>query len=820
MRDFLATIKENVLLGDGALGTMLTKKGLPPGESPELWMLQNQEKLKSIHNAYLLAGSMVLQTNTFGANRFKLQEYQASSQVKKINLSAVRLVKEIAREKAFVAGTVGPTGYFPAPLGEYTWLQLVDVFREQMEALQEGGVDLILLETFSDLGEVRAALYAAKNYTTLPVACSLTYTQGRTLTGTSPETAAVVLEAMGADIIGANCSTGPQELLPVIEAYSKATNLPLLVEPNAGLPELLEGQTIYKETPEKMAAFVHPFLDLGVRFLGACCGSTPEHIGAMNNKVQERSFKSRENITIISTPKIFPTRLASRTKVISLGGNELPRLIGERINPTARKDIAQAFRENKWERIIQEGYEQMERGAQLLDFNVGLPEANEGALLSEGVRQLQMSLDLPLVLDCTKPKALEKGLQEYQGKALINSVNGEEKSLSSILPLAKKYGAAVLGLTLDEKGIPEKAEDRLKIAERIVSRGVKMGLPKEDILIDCLVLTAAANPSITLETIKAIYLVKKHLGVACILGLSNVSHGLPQRTWLNNTFLALALGAGLDAAIANPHDSRISETLAAGALLTGRDAGAKNYLQMAGKTTMLATPANTNSCTLTTGTTSTTKDDKPITLETLHTYILQGQKEPLIPLLKELLKTTKTDPLTIIKEGIIPPLEKIGTLFAQGEIFLPQLLLGSEAVKVSFAYLREQLPSKSLENKGTIVLGTVKGDIHDIGKNIVKALLENHGFRIIDLGKNVPTASFIEAAKNEKAQIIGLSALMTTTMREMEAVIKEAHRQNLPVKILVGGAVVTADFARKIGADGYGKDAVETIKVVERLLKA
>ena len=806
MREFLSALKENVLLADGALGTMLSKEGIPAGESPELWMLNHPEKLKKIHNDYLKSGSMVLQTNTFGANRLKLQEYQATSRVKEINLTAAGIVREIACQKAFIAGIVGPTGHFPAPLGEYTWIQLVEVFREQMEALQEGGVDLLLLETFSDLGEIRAALYAAKNYTSLPVACSLTYTQGRTLTGTSPETAAVVLEAMGADVIGANCSTGARELFPIIEAYKNATNLPLLVEPNAGLPELCQGKTVYRETPKMMAESVKPFLQLGVRFIGTCCGSTPEHIRAMNDELQ--AWKSVEHCTPTATAcskKLFPTRLASRTRVVSLGTKELPRLIGERINPTARKAIAEAFRRNQWDFIVKEGYEQMEKGAELLDLNVGLPESNEGDLLREGIRQIQMSLDLPLVLDCTNPEALEKGLQEYQGKALINSVNGEEKSLSSIFPLAKKYGAAVLGLTLDENGIPAKAEERLLIAEKIVSRGLEAGLAKEDILIDCLVLTAATDPTLTFETIKAIQFVKKQLGVSCVLGLSNVSHGLPQRSWLNNTFLALALGAGLDAAIANPLDSRIGETLAAGALLTGRDTGAQHYLQATGHADIfsIATPGG---------------HTRSASIDTLQTYILQGQKEPLIYQIKELLSAKDADPLSIIKEGIIPSLEKLGELFAQGEIFLPQLLLSSEAVKAAFSYLRRQLPVSSLENKGTIILGTVKGDIHDIGKNIVKALLENHGYKIIDLGKNVPAEAFISAAKKEKAQMIGLSALMTTTMVEMEKIIQEVQKGKLTVKIIVGGAVVTEDYALKIGADGYGKDAVETVKVVGKLL--
>lgn len=822
MSKFLAALHNKILLGDGALGTMLVKEGLPPGENPELWMLSHPEKVQNITKAYLNAGSEVLQTNTFGANRFKLQEYNAQGRVKEINLTAARLVREVAGNKAFVAGIIGPTGYFPAPLSEYSWAELVEVFREQAEALQKGGVDFLFLETFSDLGEARAALFAAKNYTTLPVACSLTYTNGRTLTGTDPETAAVVLEAMGADLIGANCSTGPQELLPIMEAYQKATRLPLLVEPNAGLPELLNGQTVYRETPAMMAEFVHPFLRLGVRLIGACCGSTPAHLQAMGEKIHtfhenmatsEATGIKTATASLAATP--LTTHLASRTRVIALGSAELPRLIGERINPTARKAIAQAFRESKWELILQEGYEQVEKGAQLLDLNVGVPGLDQGELLRQGVRQLQMALDTPLVLDCTNPAALEKGLQEYQGKALINSVNGEEESLAAILPLAKKYGAAVLGLTLDENGIPEKAEDRFRIAEKIVTRAKALGIPPENILIDCLVLTAAANPALSLETIKAIALVKEHLGVPCVLGLSNVSHGLPQRSWLNNTFLALALGAGLDAAIANPHDPRIGETLAAGALLTGRDPGAVNYLQITGLALSLSSA-------LTGETGNKTADpaakEKPLALTTLHEYILQGQKEPIIPLLEQLLTRANLEPLTIINEGIIPPLEKIGELFAQGKVFLPQLMLAGDAVKTAFSYLQAHFPAAAEDNKGTVVIGTVKGDVHDIGKNIVKALLENHGYKVIDLGKNVPAEAFLEAAQKEKAQIVGLSALMTTTMVEMEKIIVEIKKAKLPVKVMVGGAVVTAEYARQIGADGYGKDAVEAVKVVRSLL--
>lgn len=801
MSHFIDTLKEKILLGDGAMGTMLVQNGLPAGESPEVWMLKNPEKVQSIHQAYLSAGSQVVQTNTFGANRLKLQEYQAEHLVKEINITAAKLVREAVGTKSFVAGIVGPTGQFPAPLGAIPWLDLVEVFREQVEALAQGGVDFIFLETFSDLGEVRAALYAAKEYTDLPVACSLTYSKGRTLTGTTPLVAAIVLEAMGADLIGANCGSGPEELLEIMEAYHHSTTLPLLVEPNAGIPELIDGQTVFRATPQHLASYVKAFQDLGINLLGACCGSTPEHIQTMGKALNALSNPAPIPNTRATGDKLI-TRLASRSKSITIGSGEPIRLIGERINPTARKIIAQAYRDDNYEAILQEGINQVEDGADLLDVNTGVAGLQESLLLPQAVHKLQMALDIPLVLDCTDPLALERGLQEYQGKALINSVNGEAKSLASILPLAKKYGAAVLGLTLNEKGIPEKAADRLAIARYIVHKAEEYGIPRSDIIIDCLVLTAATSPTAALETVRAIKMVKEELGVATTLGLSNVSHGLPQRSWLNATFLALAGGAGLDSAITNPQDNRIKETILSAALLTGRDPGARNYLAQAGK---IAPPLDT------------VKSKEGATLATLNSCILNGQAEAVVQLLTKLLESH--EPMTIINQGIIPALEEIGQRFTNGTAYLPQLMLTGDAAKAAFEALKDKLPSDAIANIGTVVIGTVQGDIHDIGKNIVSALLENHGLRVVDLGKNVLAEDFVRAAQKEEAEVIALSALMTTTAPGMAQVIKAVQQANLKCKVIVGGAVVTADFAKQIGADGYGKDAVAAVKLVQKWLR-
>ncbi|MCR4442428.1 MAG: homocysteine S-methyltransferase family protein [Peptococcaceae bacterium] len=799
MSGFLDKLREQVLIGDGAMGTMLAEQGLGRGESPELWMLAHPEEIKKIHCSYLEAGSQVIQTNTFGANRLKLGEYGASDKVALINKKAARLAREAAGKKAFVAGIVGPTGHFPAPLGDIEWSELVDVFGEQVTALAEGGVDFIFLETFSDLGEIRAALFAAKTMTSLPVACSMTYSGGRTLTGTSPEIAATVLSSLGAQLIGANCSTGSRELLEVMKSYRAATRLPLLVEPNAGMPELIGGKTVFRDTPEFMASYAEAFRQAGVNLIGACCGSTPRHIEAI-----AKALTSRQPVFPPSTSTPV-TRLASRSCLVSLGPGCLPVLIGERINPTARSAVAGALRKGNWAFIVQEATAQVEAGAQLLDFNVGVPGLEEDSLLKDGVQQLQQALDVPLVLDCTRPEALEKGLREFQGRALINSVNGEEKSLSAILPLAKKYGAAVIGLCLDEKGIPESAKQRLAIAERIVNRAFEHGLAREDVLIDCLTLTAATSPAQAMETIRAVSLVKKDLRVAVVLGLSNISHGLPQRSWLNAAFLALALGAGLDAVIANPADSRITETLAAASLLAGRDKGAQNYLSVAGRAVSLPLQAPPPG----------KKED--ISLDHLQSLVFHGQVETIVPLLKKLLETE--EPLSIINRGVIPPLEKMGDLFARGEVFLPQLMLAGGAAKQALAFLKKHLPAQASGNKGTVVIGTVKGDIHDIGKNITAAMLENHGYRVIDLGKNVPGEKFLAAAIQEKAGIVGLSALMTTTMVEMGPIIRMIKKADSRIKVIVGGAVVTEEYARSIGADGYGKDAVAAVKLVQSLFK-
>ncbi|MDR1193253.1 MAG: homocysteine S-methyltransferase family protein, partial [Peptococcaceae bacterium] len=579
----MEALRHEVLLADGAMGTELQERGLPAGSGPEAWMLENPAKIAAVHEDYARVGSRIIESNTFGANRLKLAEFGCQDKAAEINTRAVKLARQAAGPNGFVAGLIGPTGQFPSPLGDIPFEELMEVFAEQARALSAAGADLIYLQTFSDLGEARAAYLAAREVTNLPVAVSLTYDERqRTLTGTDPETAATVFSALGADILGVNCSVGPGEMLPIADRYHQSCRLPLLAEPNAGIPSLVEGRSVFSLTPAVLAEYAPMFLEVGVRYLGGCCGTTPAHIKAV-----AAAIKNWDGRVVVSR-EAMPSRLASRSRTIFLGAAYPPRLIGERINPTSRKALAEALRTGDYQRIVREGLEQIQAGADLLDVNAGLAGGDDGQFLPPMARGLQHVLDCPLSIDTVNPIALERALLHFQGKALINSVNGDKASMDSVFPLARRYGAAVLGLTLDGKGIPDTAAGRLAIAERILERALLEGLPKEDVFIDCLVLAAAAEPKLSGETLAAIRLVKEKLGLTTLLGLSNISHGMPKRPWLNQAFLAQALAAGLDGVIANPMDAGIRQTLAAGAFLAGRDPRGERYIARAKKEDALA----------------------------------------------------------------------------------------------------------------------------------------------------------------------------------------------------------------------------------------
>ena len=786
---------DKVLIFDGAMGTMLQQLGLAPGACPELMNIEEPTKVEEVHKRYLEKGAQVITTNTFGGSRIKLDEYGLGHKVKEINIKAVEIAqKAIGQGPGLVAATLGPTGQFVEPMGVMTFQEAYEIYREQLEALAEAGPDFILFETFNDLGEIRAALLAALDTTDIPVICSLTYSGGRTLTGVSPASAAVVLESLGASAIGANCSGGPQELFSVVKELALNTKLPVMVQPNAGLPQLKGGEVYYSLGPDEFAQAMEPYLDLGINIFGSCCGSTPQHTFELKKKLENFSPSPRQG-TVGSL-------LASREKVVEVGYPLLPKIIGERINPTARKILAEALRKGDFDLIQQEGEAQIKSGAHLLDVNVGTHGINEVQVMTQLINLLQQRVETPLVIDSTNPQVIEKALEAYQGKALVNSVNGEQKSLEEILPLIKRYGAGVIGLTLDEKGIPAKAWDRYLIAKKIVEKSLGYGIPKEDIYIDCLVLTVGADERSALETLEAIGLVKEKLGVNTVLGVSNVSHGLPNRTKINSAFLAMAIGKGLDMAIINPLDSSMRDSWQGASLLAGRDYKALNYIE--------ANQGEKKSVVFEIDRT------QPPSVEIIKEMVVKGYQG--INKVVEGIIEQGIKPLTIIEQGLIPGLDIVGEKFSKGEYYLPQLMLSAETAQKVFSFLeKDLLNAEGLQSKGTIVIGTVKGDVHDIGKNMVAIMLKNHGYRVIDLGKNVDKEKFLQVAQLEKAQFVGLSALMTTTMTEMPKIIELLNSQLPQVKVIVGGAVITQEYATEIGADGYGQDAVGAVKVIEEL---
>ncbi|MEW6696916.1 MAG: homocysteine S-methyltransferase family protein [Bacillota bacterium] len=797
--NFRHRVNKEILVIDGAMGTLLQQRGLPAGWCPEEWNLSQPGLVKEVHTLYLEAGADIITTNTFGAIELKLADYGFGHRVREINHAAVNLAKEAARPYGgLVAGSVGPLGKFLQPLGTMTFDEAYGQFFEQCRALAEAGVDLILFETFGDIGEMRAALIAAADAGDVPVVASFTFDEtGRTFTGTDPETAAVVAERLGAAAIGVNCSVGPGELVQVVQKLTQSTNLPILVSPNAGMPEMVEGRTVFRETPQMMADYAARFVEYGASILGGCCGTTPEHIKAIGQSVKGLPFRIRD--------KKFSLRVASRVKTVTIDPQGMPVAIGERLNPTGKKALQAEIKEGKTEITRRDALAQVEAGAAILDINVGVGGVDQVAAMERAVQAVQVLVDTPLCIDSTDPRVIEEALKLYHGKAIINSVNGEEKSLQTILPLAKRYGAALIGLTLDDEGIPPTAEERLAVARKVMERAEELGIPRQDLMIDCLVLTVSAQPEGVPETLKAIALVKKELGLTTSLGVSNVSFGLPNRGLINAAFFAMALAAGLDAAILNPQEQRMMETLLASAVLTGRDVRAAAYIareqQGAGAP---AAPKPVEQAAAT-------------PLEILYRAVLSGDKDNVLSYIEDAL-TQGLTPMELLDKALIPGIEEVGRRYGEGIYFLPQLMMAGETMSRSFERLSPELAKGPSKKVGTVVLATVKGDIHDIGKNIVSVMLANHGFEVIDLGKNVDNEEILQAAREHQAAIIGLSALMTTTMVHMPELINRVREQGLPCKVMVGGAAVTAQYAKEIGADGYAVDAVEAVSIAKHLV--
>ena len=796
---FKDRMQREILIVDGAMGTLLQERGLPAGWCPEEWNVSHPEVIKEVHGLYLRAGADIITTNTFGAIPLKLEEYDMPDRVREFNLAAGRLAREAAKPfGAMVAGSVGPLGKFLQPLGTLSFDEAYQQFLVQCRALVEAEVDLILFETFGDIGEMRAALIAAADAGSVPVVASFTFDEsGRTFTGTDPETAAVVAERLGVAAVGVNCSVGPRQLEGVVRQLTRSTNLPVLISPNAGMPEIVEGRTVFRETPEVLADYAARFVDYGASLLGGCCGTTPEHIKAISQAVKDLEIKTRN--------KSFGLRVASRVKTVAIHPAGMPVAIGERLNPTGKKALQAEIKEGKTEITRRDALAQVEAGAEILDVNVGVGGVDPIAAMERAIHAVQVLVDAPLCIDSTDPAVIEHALKLYHGKAIINSVNGEDQSMETILPLAKRYGAALIGLTLDERGIPPTAEERLAVAGKIVARAEEMGIPREDIMIDCLVLTVSAQPEGVPETQKAISLVKQELGLATSLGVSNVSFGLPNRKLINSAFFAMALSAGLDAAILNPQEERMMETLRASAVLTGRDLRAEKYIVR--EQVRAEAPVKQK------------EDEKKASTprEILYRAVLSGDKDNIIRYIEEALGQGM-GPLEMLDKALIPAIEEVGRRYAQGVYFLPQLIMAGETMTKSFECLRPALAKGLTKKVATVVLATVKGDIHDIGKNIVSVMLANHGFEVIDLGKNVDNQRIIEAVREHRAGLIGLSALMTTTMIHMPELIKDVKEAGLACKVMVGGAAVTAQYAKEIGADGYAEDAVEAVRIAKELI--
>lgn len=826
-KDIESLLKEKVLVLDGAMGTMLQNKGMNPGDCPEQFGVDHPEILTDIHRQYVEAGSDIIQSNTFGANSYKLSEYNLKNRVKEINAEAIRIARKAAGSRALVAASVGPSGKILKPMGDVEFDELYSAYQEQMVACEQAGADLLSIETMSDIGEMRVALIAARSSTRLPVIAHMTYEAGgRTMMGTDPVTALVIMEALQPLAIGANCSGGAQELLPVIKDLAKYSNSYLSVEPNAGLPRLVGEKTVFPDTAEEMAEYALRLKDAGANIIGGCCGTTPAHIQAMASVLKGMVPVQREQ------SKYFA--FASRTQSLFIGSGHPLALIGERINPTARKKLAQDIKDGKMQVVVDEARKQVEAGAPMLDVNMGVPGIDEVEAMKKAILSVQTALDVPLSIDSTNPDAIEEGLKNFVGRPLINSTTGEDKHLNIVLPLAKKYGAAVLGLCLDEKGIPSTAEGRVEVARKIYQRAREFGLRDEDVFIDTLVKTASAEQSQVMETISALQRVKQELGLPIVLGVSNVSHGLPAREVLNSAYLAMAWAAGLDLPILNPFDERMMDTTRAASVLLNRDKNSTAYINQYRnykKTSTVRNPICENCNIPDLLNKKPVIDDKTVSekpekteqldglLGMINKAILEGDRDNIEDLIIKALNDNKFEVMDIVNQALIPGIEKAGELYDQKRYFLPQLMMAAESMKKAFSLLRPYLAEDGGHESGVVIIATVEGDIHDIGKNIVAVLLENYGFRVIDLGKDVPAEKILDRAETENADIIGLSALMTTTMPRMQEVVDGVKDRGLTALVMVGGAVLNQEYADKIGADAYSEDARAAVITAQRLMQ-
>ncbi|MBR6351181.1 MAG: homocysteine S-methyltransferase family protein [Firmicutes bacterium] len=785
---FPEILKDRIVLLDGGMGTVLQQKGLQPGGMPELLNLTDPGLIESVHRDYINAGSRVIYTNTFGANPRKLAKTgHSAEEVISAAVSAARSAS--AGTDTLVALDIGPLGELLEPMGTLSFEDAYDAFKEMAIAGAASGADLAVIETMTDLYEAKAALLAVKENTDLPVFVTMSFEQnGRTFTGCGIQAMARTLEGLGADAIGINCSLGPDLLAPLIAELCTCTTLPVIAKPNAGLPDPATGE--YDMRPEDFARALAPCAEYGVTLFGGCCGTSPEYI-----KLLSEALKGKE-----PAPRSFDAAsfVCSAVDPCRIDG---VRVIGERVNPTGKKRFQQALLDQDLDYILDVAVEQEDAGADILDVNVGFPGVDEPDMLARVVKKIQSAVSLPLQLDSSNAKALEAGLRVYNGKAVVNSVNGDPDVLARVLPVVKKYGAAVVGLCLDRNGIPKTAEERIAIAERILDAAVSYGIPREDVWIDCLTLTVSAEQDQAVQTLKALRYVREELGLQTVLGVSNISFGLPNRPLINQNFLIQALGAGLTVPIINPNLKEMMDAVAAFRVLSGEDEGSRAYIER------FADTGSAQNAAISGKTENMSIEDA----------VIRGLPAEAGKLAKDAL--LKESELELVEHHLIPALDRVGEAYEAGKAFLPQLLSAAKAAQAVFEVIRTSIAEKGGEQvkKGRFVIATARGDIHDIGKNIVKTVMENYGYEAIDLGRDVPPELILETVKRENIGLVGLSALMTTTLPAMEETIKLLHTMEKPPVIFVGGAVVTPEYARKMGADHYAKDARESVEIARKV---
>ena len=800
--DFREYLHQNIVILDGGMGTLLQERGLQPGEQPERWNLSHPEDITAIHKAYFDNGSNVVNTNTFGANLLHYDEAELSAVIKAAvdNAQQARELSNTPQEK-YIALDIGPTGRLLKPLGDLDFEEAVEVFAKTVQIGADCGVDLVMIETMNDSYETKAALLAVKENCDLPVIVSNAYTdKGKLMTGASPAAMTAMLESMGADAIGVNCSFGPDKLQPIVEEYLRCASIPVILKANAGMPTNVNGKTLYNILPPSFADITARMVQKGVRVVGGCCGTTPDYISELCDKIDEYRLRlPRDKSLAIAIDKKNTTVISSYTEAVTFSDD--PVLIGERINPTGKKRLKEALRNNELDYILSEGLKQQSAGAQVLDVNVGLPEIDEPAMLTKVVYELQAIIDLPLQIDTSDPVAMEQALRIYNGKPLLNSVNGKQESMDAIFPLMKKYGGTAIALTLDENGIPDTVEGRVAIAKKIIDTAASYGIDKKDLIFDTLAMAVSADNNAAKVTLGSLNVIRHELGAHTSLGVSNISFGLPQRDIVNATFFAQALENGLSAAIMNPFSAEMMKTFYAYRVLKGLDENCTDYIAFA-DTVQNNITINEKS--------AGSKVDEQLSL---HSAVTKGLKEPAAKLCKELLQTV--DPLTIVNEHIIPALDEVGREYEQGRVYLPGLLMSAEAAKYAFEEIKATMSDSGGKTKCAFVIATVHGDIHDIGKNIVKLLLENYGFAVSDLGKDVAPEVIVEETVRLHAPLVGLSALMTTTVPAMEETIRQLRVAAPWAKIVVGGAVMTKEYADSIGADQYAKDAMDTVRYAE-----